>query len=35
VIRGLRALHELIQACVAGEPPDPLVISTEECDDEA
>ena len=35
VIRGLRALHEIIQACVAGEPPDPAVISTEDSEDEA
>jgi iron complex transport system substrate-binding protein len=35
VIGGLRALHEVIQACVAGEPADPAVISTEDSEDEA
>jgi iron complex transport system substrate-binding protein len=29
VVRGLRALHELVQACVAGEAPDPASISTD------
>jgi iron complex transport system substrate-binding protein len=28
VVRGLRMLHELVQACIAGEPPDPIPIST-------
>ena len=35
VIRGLRSLHELVQACVTGEPPDAVSISTEDSDDEA
>ena len=34
VIRGLRSLHELVQACVTGEPPDAASISTEDSDDE-
>jgi iron complex transport system substrate-binding protein len=33
VIHGLRALHELVQACVAGESPGPAVISTDDSDD--
>jgi iron complex transport system substrate-binding protein len=33
VIHGLRALHELVQACVAGEAPGPAVISTDDSDD--
>ena len=34
VTRGLRSLHELVQACVTGEPPDAASISTEDSDDE-
>jgi iron complex transport system substrate-binding protein len=30
VVRGLRALHDLVQACVAGEAPDPASISTDD-----
>jgi iron complex transport system substrate-binding protein len=33
VIHGLRALHELVQACVAGEAPGPAVISTDDSGD--
>jgi iron complex transport system substrate-binding protein len=33
VIHGLRALHELVQACVAGEAPGPALISTDDSDD--
>ena len=33
VVRGLRALHELVQACVAGEAPDTVSISTDDSDD--
>jgi iron complex transport system substrate-binding protein len=34
VVRGLRALHELVQACVAGEPAGSIIISTDDSDDE-
>jgi iron complex transport system substrate-binding protein len=34
VVRGLRALHELVQACVAGEPASSVMISTDDSDDE-
>jgi len=34
VTRGLRSLHELVQACVTGEPPDAVAISTEDSGDE-
>ena len=34
VIRGLRALHELVQACVAGEAANSALISTDDSDDE-
>ena len=33
VIRGLRTLHELVQACVAGEAADTVSISTDDSDD--
>jgi iron complex transport system substrate-binding protein len=33
VVRGLRALHELVQACVAGGEPGPAVVSTDDSDD--
>jgi iron complex transport system substrate-binding protein len=35
VIRGLRSLHELIQACVADEEPGPGTVSTDDSDHEA
>lgn len=34
VVRGLRALHEIVQACVAGEPAGSVSISTDDSDDE-
>ena len=34
VVRGLRALHELVQACVAGEPAGSIMISSDDSDDE-
>jgi iron complex transport system substrate-binding protein len=34
VVRGLRALHELVQACVAGEAPEPTAISPDDSDGE-
>jgi iron complex transport system substrate-binding protein len=33
VVRGLRSLHELVQACVTGEAPNSVNISTDDCDD--
>jgi iron complex transport system substrate-binding protein len=33
VVRGLRALHELVQACVAGADPGSVQLSTEDSDD--
>jgi iron complex transport system substrate-binding protein len=33
VVRGLRMLHELVQACIAGEPPGPISISTGDSDE--
>jgi iron complex transport system substrate-binding protein len=35
VIRGLRTLHDLVQACVAGDEPGPALISTDDSDDSA
>jgi iron complex transport system substrate-binding protein len=35
VVRGLRHLHDLVQACVAGEAPGPATISTEDSVDPA
>ncbi len=34
IVRGLRALHELVQACVAGEAPDSTALSPDDSDDE-
>jgi iron complex transport system substrate-binding protein len=34
VVRGLRTLHELVQACVAREEADPSLLSTDDSDDE-
>jgi iron complex transport system substrate-binding protein len=34
VVRGLRALHEIVQACVAGEPASSMSISTDDSDDD-
>ena len=34
VVRGLRALHDLVQACVAGEPATSIMISTDDSDDD-
>jgi iron complex transport system substrate-binding protein len=33
IVRGLRSLHELVQACVAGEDPASIQISTDDSDD--
>jgi iron complex transport system substrate-binding protein len=33
VVRGLRAIHELVQACVAGEDPGPVQISTDDSEE--
>jgi iron complex transport system substrate-binding protein len=35
VIRGLRALHDVVQACVAGTDPGSIQLSTEDSDDDA
>jgi iron complex transport system substrate-binding protein len=35
VVRGLRSLHELVQACVAGEAPELTAISPDDSDDDS